>query len=486
MKKYIIIFCLFNNLYSEKIILNNKSLKTKIILELVRNVANFDYKLDENINSIYSQNKIEGDLDQIIKHILFKSCPVLELNKIDSVYHISEKVALHRPQPFDCEIKTECIENVNANFDDNFVDSIKQFWNKILYKNNDKQLLVIDKESRSIISTGPSSIIKKLKNYINSISEAKERIKIDIVTFIITEETASASGINWSGVYNRLRSIELFKNFSFAGTSGSETDIPTPPFSVFSPSFQECGNLYVDPGNFTFNLYPVALTLGQIEGVILTQGKALSFPAPNFSVPVIFGGPDLNTRRLNLELNAAENQQLLKVVNRLSVVVDNGEVTKIFEGRSVPYYVQVLETLQDSGRSTVTYFYRDIGAMLQVKPTIIDDEKINIDIFHEVTSISSGSSFIDFSQYLPGVPVATIPVTLNPINVNWTQMKNQLTLYNDQTTIINKFEFLELDKAIINVPYIAKLPIIGKFFTGTDKQTRKRSFVMLITAKIIK
>ncbi|OGB83453.1 hypothetical protein A3F66_03835 [candidate division TM6 bacterium RIFCSPHIGHO2_12_FULL_32_22] len=470
MKKYTILIIIYF-INAQEIALKNNPIKTNILLNLLKSVTEFEFEAEKCEALTFPLNIRSEKIDIIFNSIIENSLPKLNFEKNNNCYLVSEISKSEVISGINSDTKSVAIQIKNSDLNDQFIEVIKEFWNKL--NSNKERLLIIDKDSRSIVANGPSSQIKILQNYINALEAPTKKIEVNVTSLSYIEDINVAMGINWSGIYNRLKTIQANnQNFGFTGFSDDISDIPTPAFPVFSPSGQT-GNLFVDPGNFVMNLYP----LSPNSNLLLA-----AFPTPNFNLPIVFGGPDLNTRRLNLLLNAAETEDKLKVLTRSTVVTNNDEVTKIFVGQSIPYYFDLLETLQDSGRSSVTYFYRDIGTSLQIKPTIVNESKINIEIYIEFTTINSGSSQVVTSISFDSAP---IPITPDPINLNWIELRDSITLENGQTVIINQLDLDSKIKTLIKVPYAHRLPFVGNLFKGKFDTFARSNYFVLLSAKII-
>src|SRR5205085_2187969 len=143
-------------------------------------------------------------------------------------------------------------------------------------------------------------------------------------------------------------------------------------------------------------------------------------------LPFVFGGPDLNLRRLNLVLNAAEREEKAKIIARPSLLVTNNQTAKMLIGQSLPLYTTVQDVIQAAVRTLSALNYKDVGISIQVQPTVSKDKKrVALDIYIEVSEVISGSTHTNGQGVAPNPPVLLL-----------FKVKNNVLLENGQTTVI--------------------------------------------------
>lgn len=245
-------------------------------------------------------------------------------------------------------------------------------------------------------------------------------------------------------------------------TSGSQlTNIPTPT----QPISPVDGNLYVDPTQFAINMFTPLMQSLQIGGQNVTQSVDL---------PIVFGGPDLNTRRLNLELNAIDSQLNEQKISRPTVMVNENESAKFFLGQSLPYYFYWIKSSKDSVTTANTIIYEDLGTLIEVKGSIKKRDIVSLDLYVQFMEITSGS--ISYSSSL---------INPNPPRLSFIKLKSNIEIQDGRTMLVAG-NFNYQDDNIINiVPGISKIKIVGNLFKGTARQSAKQKKFIFLTAKII-
>ena len=345
--------------------------------------------------------------------------------------------------------------------------NIKSLWHNIT-KNDVSKSIIFDVESNKIILRATKQEIKLFKDFINKIDFKPARIKLE---FIIVETSSNFTygfGINWSGIYNRLNSIKSdHKNFAFAGTGGTLTDIPTPTEPI-SPRY---GNLYVNPEHLSINLFNNSL-------------KEICKLAPNSTlesdiyIPIIFGGPDLNTRRLNAILEANQRQNQIKIKSRPSLIISENEVTKFFVGESLPFYTRVIDTIPGESKNTsqgaITNIssieYQNVGLSIQAQITT-QNKVLNADLFLEITHVESGSISTDINGIMQ-----------DPPKLVTTKIKNNFLVENGQMVMLVANEVKASRQAENNVPYVNKVPLFGRLFSANAQHEKSNNVLIFLTA----
>ena len=362
---------------------------------------------------------------------------------------------------------------------------INNFWNSLINSTPDKskKLLTLNNEHRIIIARGTQEEIKELENFIKEIDKQKVRVKLDMVLISTEREFDLAFGINWSGIYNRLKTVILsIKDFDFIGLGSTLKDFPEPTEPVRSQSrfaIAQYGNLFVNPNNFSINLFvpPISTDFGEKQTPSLLGVEIIESV---LNIPFVFGGPDLNLSRLNLLLNANELENRIHITSRPSIITNDNQVAKLLVGTSLPFYSTIEQSIPlvgatDDVKNLSTLFFRDVGVSIQIKPKVQTDKKqIALDVFLEFSAVSAGSTL-----------VANNTVILNPPTIITLKLKDNVVLENGQTTIIGGLSNFALREDVNKVPYISKIPILGKLFTAYGQQKKYNDDFIFITSTII-
>ncbi len=329
-------------------------------------------------------------------------------------------------------------------FDEDIRKTIEAVFKRMCNENNAAQAyLIIDGPSRNLFIYAPEQVLQIFKEYITGIDTSIPQVRIEAVIVIADKRCEFNWGIDWSGMYNRLETIRLKKqNFSFVGIGGTLKD--------FANSIQK-----VCPLPFAFNL--------------VTRGKQF------INVPIVFGGPDLNTRRLNLLLQAAEADAKLKIVSRPSVLTYNNETAEILIGNDIPIQTVIEDVFEGKVRSIDTVQYRDVGTKILVTPSVnMHDNSIVLDILVE------DSHVVDFEDFVHSKERLKVPPVIKTIRT-----KNKVMLRDGSTTVIGGLTFNKEDIGSNRVPLLSRLPLIGWIFESYHRAKSDTEQIIFITPTLV-
>jgi general secretion pathway protein D len=302
--------------------------------------------------------------------------------------------------------------------------------------------LVIDEDSKKVFCRGKNYHVSMFKKFLKEIDWKVPQVKIE-ARFVCAEQGFEENiGFQWSGIYNRCSSIKS-KRFSFAGVGRPLSDINSNPKNQAAPSLID----------WALNFLP---TPSKISRAV--------------SLPFVFGGRDLSTRRLNLLLNLAEDKNEIKTILKPTILTNDGDSAEILVGENVPIETIVEESIEGRLRNVKTADYKDIGIQLKVKPIVSPNKKnVYLEIFIEN---SQQSDSIQSSQ------------TSYPV-IRTTRSTTKVRLLSGQTTMISGLikNVKEIYKT--KAPFLGNLPIIGWLFRGSRRVKQDMQLLIFITPTVI-
>ena len=162
---------------------------------------------------------------------------------------------------------------------------------------------------------------------------------------------------------------------------------------------------------------------------------------------------------VNMTLTALTTKGKAKILSRPSVMTLSGEQATIQIGGKIPY-----TATNANGSSNV--IFENYGIILQFKPVVDENNKINSIIHAEVSNISS--------QSVNGQPIITTRSADSVINVN-----------SGGAIVIGGLMDSSETKSVTKIPLLGDIPILGEFFKHTSKSRDKRELIILVTPRII-
>lgn len=448
-----------------------KSISTKVqnIIDLIAKGSKIDFVIDPDVEGIIGTLNFRNvSAGFILNYILTHNSVPLALIKDMNVWRImlrskaDEYVRIIEKE----DLISKVFDINNAVVNDKFKDLIEKAW---LCISSDKKMfssIFIDTERKKIFIRGFPKHIQEFKNFLFEIDKSVTQVRIDAIIVFAEKNFNFSFGINWSGIYNRQNTVKLKrKAFDFVGLGGTLTDFPVPT----EPIDPQHGNLFVNPLNFALNLFTrVFRTPGQIRPAQLSDTFV--------SIPFVFGGPDLNLRRLNLLLNAAENEEKVKIVSRPSVMTSDNEIAKILIGETIPIQATAIDILAVAVQNITSINYKDVGIMLEVKPIVSPDKKmVKLELFIEESQVIAGSTITNDRGIMQNPPVIDV-----------IKIHNKVNLRNGQTVVIGGLSRCDERRGNNKVPYLNKIPFFGKwFFTGSAENNEQFEQFIFITPTII-
>lgn len=462
--------CKKTTLSTKKITMQIRSAKLSDIITLINKTANtsiiFFEQQDPLLKQLYF---VSENIDSLLTIIGSKLKPPFSLLEEDNKIFFSSTHAKYTEQTVD-EYIIKKLDISNAIPSEDLKKRLETIWLAITQK-NPNSIMNLDVDTRSITVRGTKAQIKEFKEFIKSVNHQKERIKIDMIFILKDKLFGFEFGLNWSGIYNRQQSItQQGKPFGFTGIGGTLLDYPTPTEPVVGPDGRTYGNLYVNPNNFSVNLFNTALDAA--SNVIY---NVVNSAATFLQLPIVFGGKDLNKQRLNLILNAAEEEKTLKIVARPTILATNNQIGKLLVGTALPIYTTVQDVVQSNIRTLNQLTYKEVGISAQILPTISQNRKnISLDIYCELSDVLSGTTVVNATG-----------VNQNPPVLRTVKLKNHIVLDDGQTAIIGGLLRTDEQSVTLKVPKFADLPLIGRFFRSNSNNKGEEEIFIFITPTII-
>ena len=175
----------------------------------------------------------------------------------------------------------------------------------------------------------------------------------------------------------------------------------------------------------------------------------------------------VRTDQLAVFLRYLETTGNAKILNATNLTVMRGEDGSIITGEEVPILSQ---TITGGSVSTSTEF-KSVGTKLRVKPIMIVDDKVRLEINPEVSTVTS------FASAGEGVsnPVIAVRNAKTTFDIRHNQMLSIGGLM--------RSEQIEVDK---RVPYLSEIPLLGWFFRSKRIEDVQSQVVIFLNIKILK
>jgi type II secretory pathway component GspD/PulD (secretin) len=412
-------------LQSRTISIRSKPADIADVIELIGVSAGIDFVIDERVagatGKLFFENRTAGDALQMLAS---RNHPPLAIIKERAIWRImvyEDAVAHLKKTQQDAVIK-RCFVLHHARCDESVRQRVEQMWQRIVsvggYPNG---YCSVECESKKVFVRGFKRHVVELERFIKEIDCSVARVRIDAVVAEIDSKYEQQMGFNWSTMYQPGTSEEL--NFVSIGSHAQAT--------------------------------------GQAATAQLVQNKSA------VTIPFLFGGNDLNLQRLLIELHAAETKSKARILLKPSVLTNNLEMAEILIGSSVPIKTMVEDFVHGKSHNVQTVHYKDVGTILNVRPTVSADLKtVQLDIWVENSSVVG--------------PVSDMAPTIKTIRT-----RNKVTLRSGQTTAISGL-MLKRDQSGSNkISFLERIPILGALFRGDGKMEQESQMIIFMTPTVV-
>jgi len=470
-------------LTSKKVTLQMKDADVRDVIAMIGRSIGIDFVIDPDVTGkIESINLKDYDAGRALLFVSRQLKPAASILKLNDVWHImpheeAKHVLADLPSK---ELVYTVLPVRYASFDEQFGNRIKDAW-KSMSHGDQRCFLHVDEDQKRIHVHAKRDVIAEFKRFVQEIDKPILQVRIDVIIVAARKDFLFELGFDWSGMYNREQTLgKCPQPFALHGVGGTVLDFPNPlnkdastaaaPLPIVpNPPNEHNPNLFVNPLNFAFNLFN--------SGLAMMSGDKDDLMVPGLiRIPFVFGGPDLNYKRLNVILNMAETEEKVSIVSRPSILTSNNKIAKILIGQSIPMQTTVETFTGETKVGEVSSIsYKDTGIVLEVRPLVNPDKKsVYLNILVEESIVEGGTTRTNEKGIMTDPPIISVMKT-----------KNEVVLRSGQTTIIGGLSTKENSTTKRVVPFLSRLPIVGDLFKAQYEQNRERERYIFITPKIV-
>ncbi len=180
-----------------------------------------------------------------------------------------------------------------------------------------------------------------------------------------------------------------------------------------------------------------------------------------------FNGPDVRAA-----FNAFASNNKVNILSRPRLVARSGGEARIQVGTDVPIVTSRANSSTTTGGSTdilQTIQYRQTGVILQIRPIVYGDDRVDLEISQEVSS----------QQANPNAAIGS-PLILNR------NITTQLSLAEGATAVLGGLIDDSYTKGNTGIPFLKDIPVLGSAFRADTLNGGKTELVMLVTPYILR
>ena len=162
---------------------------------------------------------------------------------------------------------------------------------------------------------------------------------------------------------------------------------------------------------------------------------------------------------INVAISALVENGKAKILSRPSVMTLSGEQATIQIGGEIPY-----TSYNDNGRPSVEF--KNYGIILQFKPVVDAQNRINSAIHAEVSNMSG--------QYVDSQPI-----------ISTRSADSVISLPSGSPIVIGGLMDSSESKRVQKIPLLGDIPILGEFFKHTSRSRDKREIIIVVTPYLV-
>jgi type IV pilus secretin PilQ/predicted competence protein len=196
----------------------------------------------------------------------------------------------------------------------------------------------------------------------------------------------------------------------------------------------------------------------ELDAKINPITSSIALPAVEPTTSLAFGFIRQNVN-LNVELQAMQSDSLLEILSSPSVLVLDGKEAEIKQGKEIPYVTQTANTINTS--------FREANLGLKVKPTVLMDGYIILDVAVTNDSVDQTSS------------------STSGLLINKQAITTNLFLEDKVTVVIGGIVQQNKSRTNSKVPGLGDIPLLGNLFKNSDKANDQSELMVFITPRIV-
>ena len=172
---------------------------------------------------------------------------------------------------------------------------------------------------------------------------------------------------------------------------------------------------------------------------------------------------------IGLEFDALESKGLTKTLAEPTLIAMSGDTASFLAGGEIP--VPVPQT-GNNGSSSITIVFKQVGIILEFKPTVLKDGMINLEVNPEVSAVDSTVNIQVQGTSVPGFKVR--------------RAKTTVELRDGESFAIAGLLSDNYQSTINSMPFVSEIPILGTLFRSPSFKKDQTELVILVTPHLAK
>jgi pilus assembly protein CpaC len=188
----------------------------------------------------------------------------------------------------------------------------------------------------------------------------------------------------------------------------------------------------------------------------------------NFLLSSTFGGGGnisalLDNKDVNLLIQALATNTYSKLLAEPNLVTLSGQTASFIAGGQFP----VPTTVGVSGVQAATTFFQGFGTQLLFTPTVLDKDKIRLQVAPTFSELNTGNSV----NGIPGLNTRSVRTTVDMREGQWLAIAG---LVQDQQ-----------EGKKTRVPFLGDVPVVGQLFANSNVERDETELLILVSPQLV-
>jgi general secretion pathway protein D len=325
-----------------------------------------------------------------------------------------------------------------------------------------------------LVATHSNEVLDQIEQIIYMLNQTPPQVTIEAKFMEVRQTDLDELGFRW-----RMRES---RSSPFIVESGQGT-----------PMLGGIANNYVGSGNeMTGGLRDAATVTASALDALLAGGTGNLIATAGANTVLTLSSIASNPQ-IQVFINALSQKQAVNLLSAPRVTTLSGESAKILVTREFIYpsaysdpQVQVSSGGQGTGAavtapSPTSFTTREVGVILDVKPTVSENTTINLTLSPEVVDFEgfinyNTSTVVNDDQF-----TFTIPQPL----FNKRQLTTSVIIWDGQTVVLGGLIRDDQTKVDDKIPLLGDLPLIGRLFRSKLENSIKKNLIIFLHAQIV-
>ncbi|WP_165497339.1 type II secretion system secretin GspD [Phytopseudomonas dryadis] len=193
-----------------------------------------------------------------------------------------------------------------------------------------------------------------------------------------------------------------------------------------------------------------------------------TFPgSPTVNLDAGFSMGFYRNNSLRALIKALSTDDSMNILSTPNLVTLDNEEGKIVVGQNVPFVTGSSTSASNPSTNPFQTIERqDVGITLKIKPQINEGDSVTLNIYQEISSVTNDTSAAD-------------------IVTNKRSIETRVLVQDNMTLVLGGLISDEMRDSGDKVPFLGKVPVIGRLFRSERKEVNKKNLMVFIKPTII-